>query len=243
MILVVKEGAEAERAEALSEQLDIETGEPQENETYLVLDADGLSLRRGELSLRADFAEMLPRLKQSNLEREMLVKAARIKGMQEPLLIDATAGFAEDSIILAAAGFRLIMFEKDPVIAALLEDALLRAERLTELKDVISRMELRMGDSIQGMKELAGQADVICLDPMFPERRKSAAVKKKFQLLHELERPCDNEEELLRAAIEAAPKKRVIKRPAKGAYLAGLKPSHSYEGKAVRYDCLVNVKG
>ena len=31
----------------------------------------------------------------------------------------------------------------------------------------------------------------------------------------------------------------VIKRPAKGPYLAGIKPSYSIDGKAVRYDCIV----
>ena len=87
-----------------------------------------------------------------------------------------------------------------------------------------------------------GAADVIYLDPMFPERRKSAAVKKKFQLLHELERPCENEEELLKAAIDAHPSKIVIKRPVKGPYLAGIKPSHQFTGKAARYDCLVNLR-
>ena len=41
--------------------------------------------------------------------------------------------------------------------------------------------------------------DVILLDPMFPERRKSALIKKKFQLLQKLERPCADGEELLSA--------------------------------------------
>ena len=80
--------------------------------------------------------------------------------------------------------------------------------------------------------------DVIYLDPMFPARQKSAAVKKKFQLLHHLEAPCANEEELLLAAIAANPRKVIIKRPIKGPLLAGIKPSYSISGKAVRYDCI-----
>ena len=239
MILVVKESALAGKAEALSGKLNIEIGDEPVDEAYLMLSGDGLMLCRGELSLKADFTEMLPRLKQSNLEKEMLVKAARVKGAAEPLVLDATAGFGEDSLLLAAAGFRVLMFEKDPIIAALLSDALERAKAVPELREIAGRMELRCEDSISGMEGI--DADVIYLDPMFPERKKSAAVKKKFQLIHDLEKPCENEEELLRAAINAHPKKIVIKRPAKGAYLAGVKPSHSYEGKAVRYDCLVNV--
>ena len=77
---------------------------------------------------------------------------------------------------------------------------------------------------------------------MFPERQKSALIKKKFQLIHRLEKPCGNEEELLDAAVELCPRKIVIKRPAKGAFLAGRKPDYSLDGKAIRYDCFVFAK-
>ncbi len=57
-------------------------------------------------------------------------------------------------------------------------------------------------------------------------------------------RPTDplDEEALLRAALAAHPRKVVIKRPVKGPHLAGVKPSHSVAGKAVRYDCIVPVR-
>ena len=84
--------------------------------------------------------------------------------------------------------------------------------------------------------------DVVYLDPMFPGRTKSAAVKKKFQLLHRLEMPCQDEKSLLDAALGARPRKIVIKRPIKGPYLAGVKPSYELCGKAVRYDCIVIVR-
>ncbi|MBR1622291.1 MAG: hypothetical protein IJ675_00030, partial [Pseudobutyrivibrio sp.] len=52
----------------------------------------GLFLTDGKLSISVDFKELLPRLKQSNLQGEMLVKAARIKGQDMPqTIIDATA--------------------------------------------------------------------------------------------------------------------------------------------------------
>ena len=245
MILYVTEGAPAEEVRALLSEIDIEEAhEEPAGIQYLRLDEDGLSLCRDGLSVRADFTEMLPRLRQSNLEREMLVKAARIKNASGPVtLLDATAGLGEDSVIFAAAGFNVQMYESNPVVAALLEDALRRAAKVPELAETVSRMELHKCDSISAMRELKEHADVIYLDPMFPERTKSAAVKKKFQLLHSIERPCGNEEELLSAAISARPDKIVIKRPLKGPYLAGIKPSYSYEGKAVRYDCLINIKG
>ena len=43
----------------------------------------------------------------------------------------------------------------------------------------------------------------------------------------------------MRAALEARPRKIVVKRPLKGPHLAGIKPSHSLAGKVVRYDVVV----
>ena len=199
-------------------------------------DADGLALAGGGMVLRADFSALLPRLRPDRLGRELLVRAARVRGVEAPTAVDATAGLGEDSLLLAAAGFTVTMFEKDPVIAALLRDALERAAANPELAPVAARMTLVEGDSVAGLRDLGFSPDVVFLDPMFPERTKSAAVKKKFQLLHHLERPCDNEAELLGAALTAHPRKVVIKRPPKGPLLAGTKPSYQVVGKAVRYD-------
>ena len=202
-------------------------------------DGKGLALVGDGMVLRADFMRLLPRLRPDRLGRELLVRAARVRGVEAPTAVDATAGLGEDSLLLAAAGFAVTMFEKDPVIAALLHDALERAASDPQLARVAARMTLVEGDSVAGLRELGFSPDVVFLDPMFPERTKSAAVKKKFQLLHHLERPCDNEGEMLDAALAACPRKVVIKRPPKGPWLAGAKPSHSIAGKAVRYDVIV----
>ena len=218
---------------------------PEPGFLYLKVSRDGLSLMRDGMELRPDFAEMLPRIKQGALQREMLVKAARVKGVEAPRAVDATAGLGEDSLLLAAAGFTVTLCEADPVIAALLEDALARASAHEVLGPIVERMHLVAGDSRIALERAGAstgaQPDVVYLDPMFPGRTKSAAVKKKFQLIHGLERPTEplDEESLLQAALAAHPRKVVIKRPVKGPHLAGVKPSHAIAGKAVRYDCIV----
>ena len=206
-------------------------------------DDRGLFLAADGMELRVDLADELPRLRPANLARELLVRAAKTKDVTVPFAVDATAGLGADSLLLAAAGFRVLLFESDPVIAALLRDTLHRATDDPALAPIASRMQLIEGDSIAGLYALArdgaaARPDVVYLDPMFPERTKSAAVKKKFQLLHRLERPCENPEALLEAARVARPRKIVIKRPAKGPHLAGVKPSYSLSGKAVRYDVI-----
>lgn len=217
---------------------------------HLLLGANGLSLVSGGLSMRGDFTHLTPRLRRDRLGRELLVKASKVKGLAasrdlaspRPLAVDATAGLGEDSLLLAAAGFDVLMFERNPVIAALLDDALRRAAGSPELADVVARMRLCRQDSIEALSAMEGDVAVVLLDPMFPARTKSAAVKKKFQLLHLIEQPCSDEEELLDAAVGAKPLKVVVKRPPKGPYLAGVKPSYSVEGKAVRYDVIVPLR-
>ena len=205
----------------------------------LVSTPEGLSLSDGKNTVRGDFTRLLPRIRRGNLSRELLVRAVKIKGVPELLVADATAGLGEDSFLLAAAGCRVLLFEYDPVIFALLSDALERAKKDPETAPIALRMTLFPGDSIPALPTLTPHPDVVLLDPMFPERTKSALVKKKFQLLHQLERPCENEAALLDAALAARPKRVVIKRPAKGPYLAGVKPSYSLSGSAVRFDCVV----
>ena len=80
-----------------------------------------------------------PRIKQGVIQREMLVKAARVKGVDRPRAVDATAGLGEDGFLLAASGFDVTLCEADPVIAALLADALERAAHNPALAPVVAR--------------------------------------------------------------------------------------------------------
>ena len=180
-----------------------------------VFEPEGLTLRRGALSV---------------------VKG---RGASRPLrVVDATAGLGEDALLLAAAGHTVQLFEQNPVIAAMLRDALDRAAQDAALSEIVSRMCLTEGDSVAGLRQLGYTPDVVVLDPMFPARRKSGLIGKKLQLLQMLERPCADEEALLQAAIDASPAKIIIKRPLKGPYLAGHKPGYSLTGKAIRYDVI-----
>lgn len=202
---------------------------------------DGLALVSEGQVLLGDFTRMLPRVKPGRLSSELLVKAAKIKNPEGELTaIDATAGLGEDSLLLAAAGFRVKLYERNPIVYQLLRDALERAAEIPELAESVSRMEAHRADSVEAMRTLEQAPDVILLDPMFPARQKSALVKKKLQMIQKLELPCDDEGALLLTAMEARPKKLIVKRPPKGPWLADIKPDHSLEGKAVRFDCFAS---
>ena len=117
----------------------------------LVRNERGLALVGEGMELRCDLAGMLPRIKPGRLSHELLVRAARVKGVDQPRAIDATAGFGEDALLLAAAGFHVQLFEHDPVIAALLADGLARAAADPQLAPIASRMRLTCGDSVQAL--------------------------------------------------------------------------------------------
>ncbi len=209
----------------------------QTKEVKLTESEKGLTLTDGILELRGDFSSMLPRIRQGSLQRELLVKAAKQKKADHPLwAVDATAGLGEDSFLLAAAGYEVLLFEHDEVISALLEDAIKRAKEDPRLEAYAKRMHLRKEDSIEGMAKLEFVPDLVYLDPMFPQRQKSGLVKKKFQLLQQLELPCSQGEELFEAAVKSGTERIVVKRMAKGSELAGKKASYSIKGKTIRFD-------
>ena len=213
---------------------------PESNSPHLERCADGLYLVAGDVRLRGDFSSLASRVAPARISSELLVKACKVKGANTPpTAIDATAGLGEDSFVLAAAGFSVVMCERDPMIAALLADALDRARADERTAHIAARMTLAEADSIAYMNSAAAQdqtVDVVFLDPMFPAKRKSALTNKKLQLIRALESPCTEGVELLNAARAIAAKKVVVKRAVKAPTLTDAKPASSIAGKTIRYD-------
>ena len=109
-------------------------------------------------------------------------------------VLDATAGLGTDAFVLADLGCEVLLCERDPVIAELLRSGLHAAFASGDswLTGVVQRMCLCTGDVRELTRAQQQDVDVIYLDPMFPQRRKSAAVKKEMALFQTLlERPTD----------------------------------------------------
>jgi len=223
----------------LSEQIQSQT----EANLTLLTDENGTYIEGDGMRLMADFVPLLKRTAPGNLNGESLIRAVRgKKKLQEnehPLLLDATGGLGEDSFLLAAAGYEVLLCEKNELMFALLEDGIRRGRECSETAEICGRMRAVNEDSLLYLKNMKEIPAVIYLDPMFPERKKSGLIKKKFQLMHQLAKPCENEEELFLAAVNKGREKVVVKRPAKGPYLAGRKPSYEVPGSVIRYDCYV----
>ena len=185
-VLYVEEDADQAAAESIADELQInripKSSAGSLPARCLRMDAEGLSLVEGAHTLRGDFARFLPRLVPNNLNHELLVKAARLRGAQGPLsAVDATAGLGEDAFLLAAAGFQVWLYERNPVIAALLQDALRRGMKNPELAPVLGRMHFHRGDSIVELPRLDFAPDIVVLDPCFRTGKRAASSEKNFR--------------------------------------------------------------
>ncbi len=78
--------------------------------------------------------------------------------------------------------------------------------------------------------------DVIYIDPMYPDKKKSALVKKDMQILRRLHGEDDNTAELLDNALKYAKKRVVVKRPVNAETLSDKKPNTCIKSKKTRYD-------
>ena len=234
--ILIKKGGDKALAESLSNKIKSRILDTEGDGLTVVFDAKGVSLSGYNLTYQGDFEGMLRRVTDGRLSHEMLSKATK-KDIDNPKAIDATAGMGEDAFIIAANGYDVTLHEQNPVIALLLKDAIRRAKRQPSLKDIVNRMHVVEGDSVEILSQRIDPIDLIYLDPMFPGRQKSGLIGKKLQLIQKMESPCSEECELFDAAIQAGPSKIVVKRPLKAPFLAEKKPNYSLDGKAIRYDC------
>ncbi len=214
----------------------------------LLVSPDSLALRapgrQAPRPVAVDFGAAAMRHRRRGGQNELLGRAVGIGKKRLLRVLDATAGLGRDSFVLADLGCEVTLAEREPVVAALLRSGLAQAERVEDawLREVVGRMTLAEGDARHLGDVDVQRQDVIYLDPMFPPRDKSAAVKKEmalFQALFSHRGGIEDANALLAWALLAPVARVVVKRPLKSLALAGRAPSHAIRGKAVRYDVYV----
>ena len=189
-----------------------------------------------KVAIRYDSAAMLHR--RHGGQNELLGRAVGVKNDRHPIVFDATGGLGRDAFVLADLGCRVTLCEQTPALAWLLQDAILCAQvsRHEAVRDAAGRMTVHAGNS---EAQLLGAATVIYIDPMFPERKKAAAVKKEAMMLQYLSASNDGGESLMDWASQQAVDRIVVKRPVKAPVLGERKASFSLSGKSVRFDVFV----
>jgi 16S rRNA (guanine1516-N2)-methyltransferase len=167
---------------------------------------------------------------------------AQALGRKTRTVVDATTGWAQDSLHIFRMGYELICIERSPVMAELLADGFARLAQLDWMQRLnLEPPQLLQGNAIDLLANLETPPDCIYLDPMFPpKRKKSALAKKSMMVLRDLLGDDQDKEQLFEAALNAAGKRVVVKSPDYADPLGG-KPSQSFQGKLLRYDVYLKL--
>lgn len=206
------------------------------NNNYLILHPQDKSLGKG---LYVDFVKgkLAFRRKYGGGKQQPLARAFGLHKGETPDIIDATAGLGQDAFVLANLGCQVQLVELSKIIAALLENGLQRAQQDQELGTwITTRLLLVCADSKVFLKNLEKKPTAIYLDPMYPERQKSALVKKEMRIFRQFLAQNDMGEELLEVALQVAQQRVVVKRPIRAPFLADRKPQAQIVGKTTRFD-------
>lgn len=248
--------------------LDVERIEGKIKQRLAALNAEGeqaallldnknkLSLLKDGLSVAPEWDKLQRRVVSAGRKSELILKAAKISADSQ--VIDATAGFGHDSLILASTGAQVTMLEQQPLMALLLFSEQQRMSAQPNWQKLMARLTIINTDALSYFAQLqknktdqAVAVDVVYLDPMFPEDSyqdsktgKGAKVGKQMQALHHLARPptLDEEKALLNNAQAVVADNQegrgrvIVKRPQQAPFLSQQNPDESWHNAALRFD-------
>lgn len=220
-----------------------------------------LSLLTHQISVAPDWKSLQRRVVSAGRKSELLLQACKLTDKSR--VLDATAGFGHDSLILASTGAQATLLERNPLMALLLMNEQQLMSQQVNWQKLMARLKIVCADSAQFMEALSfanqkEQAvntagyDVVYLDPMFPENSyentatgKGAKVGKHMQALHHITQPPDlrEEQKLLTLALNTVvPGGRVVvKRPAAAPLFAQFSPDESWHNDVLRFDAYFNL--
>jgi len=234
--VVSVQGESPARAREAAQQLGLQFGSHQDAAGLLLVVGEAsawLELEGVKVAVQFDSAAMQHRRKGG--QNEMLGRAVGLKADRKPLIWDATGGLGRDAFVLADLGCQVTLCERVPALAWLLDQAVQAAavSGADQVRAAAARMSVLAADS---KTQRASAGTVIYLDPMFPERKKAAAVKKEAAMLQYLTDQTDDSESLWHWAWDQPVERIVVKRPLRAPILGHIRPAHTLKGKSVRFD-------
>ncbi len=161
-----------------------------------------------------------------SLYKDPLARALGLKkGKSRPIVLDATAGLLGDSLLMYAYGpQQLICCERNPVVAALIVNAINRA-----------KIDIKFYFGEASAQAQLPEVDVVFYDPMYKEKNVKAAPKKEMAIFRELVGEDTDSYEVARNLYSLAKERLVIKRSNRATPLIE-QPDHSIKGKSTSYD-------
>lgn len=207
---------------------------------YYVITAERCELRAAKYYAMAPFyidflhGPIAYRCRRGGGRRQPLARAMGLKPGYNPRVLDLTAGLGRDAWVLASLGCEVVMIERSPVVAALLNDGLQRALCIQPLS-----IALEVMDAADYIQALSIPPEVVYLDPMFPDKSKTALVKKEMQILQYIVSEPDDSQRLFALACRSGCQRVVVKRPQWAPSLGAIKPDAAVATKRHRFDIYV----
>ena len=151
-------------------------------------------------------------------------------------IVDATAGLGYDSFILASLGAKVTLIERSEKMYKILQNGFNEGVSFGgEIEKIINRMDLLFGDSKDILPKLS--PEVIMIDTMYKDRKKTALVKNNMRLVREIVGPDSDYIDLLKVALNCAKNRVVLKQPRYADPIEEIrKCCHQILGKTIRYD-------
>jgi len=209
------------------------------------LDLPELSDTSNQSAIHIDFTGggLAHRLQFGGGKGQTIAKAVGISSKNKPHILDATAGLGRDALVLANLGCQLSLVEQSPVLYEMLTQAKHIASDDPLFNQATQKgFSIYHNNAVAFMKEKTiPDCDVVYMDPMYPEKKKSALVKKDMQILQKLlGHSTENQiADLLETALKFAKQRVVVKRPKGADNIRGIKPTMSLNSKKTRYDIYV----
>jgi 16S rRNA (guanine1516-N2)-methyltransferase len=210
-------------------------------DVFLGVDEDGPFLQLTGVDapgpVRCGFLQAAMQHRRRGGQNELLGRALGIHKRSRSCIVDCTVGLDADAFVLADLGADVLLCERHPLLAALIELSMAwrRESQMPAMRAAIGRMRLVNTDARHCT--LPTPVDALYLDPMFPDARRAASGKG-MRLLQALLGPVCSEADaaLLSWALEQAVARVVVKRPRKAPPVGGRTPSHVLRGRSVRFD-------
>ena len=210
----------------------------------LLLEHDGLSLlshgtNQQPLRVAPHWLSLQQRVVTAGKKSELLLKAAKIQPSMR--VLDATAGFGHDSLILASTGASVTMLEREPALFALLAFERASMQQHAHWHKLLARLTLYFTDfTAWQMPNDLPAFDRVLLDPMFPTASYTSAVNKHMQALHTLTLVPNFAEQIAllqhAASVLNDDGRVLVKRPKTAPFLADLPPQDSTTNALIRFD-------
>lgn len=198
---------------------------------------------QNNISINFTSGTLAHRLQYGGGKGQTIAKAIGVSSKNKPHVLDATAGLGRDALVLANLGCKMTLVEQSPILAEMLLQAKQQAESNPQFQQATKAgFDIYNNNADEFMQQrIIADADVVYLDPMYPENKKSALVKKDMQILQKMLGHSSEDEIacLLDIAVKFAKQRVVVKRPKGAKPIRGIAPTMSLNSKKTRYDVYV----